>query len=206
VITQPLVVATLNQGKLEEIRQLLDDLPFQLYALADFSDVKSVPETGETFIENASLKAAGYAKQTGWLTLADDSGLEVDALGGAPGVLSARYAGEAASDAARINKLLAELSGVAVENRTARFVCAIAIANSEGSILNVSTGTCEGRIDLASHGEHGFGYDPVFIPNGYTSTFAELAPSVKNRISHRARALQGALDYLRALTSASGGR
>jgi XTP/dITP diphosphohydrolase len=201
-----LLVATWNEGKLQELRQLLADLPLGLLGLDDFPTIETVAETGLTFVENASLKASGYATQGHILALADDSGLEVDALGGDPGVLSARYAGEAASDATRIDKLLAELSDVAVENRTARFVCAIAIANSEGSILNVSTGTCEGRIDLASHGEHGFGYDPVFIPNGYTSTFAELAPSVKNRISHRARALRGALDYLRALTSASGGR
>jgi XTP/dITP diphosphohydrolase len=201
-----LLVATRNEGKLQELRQSLADLPLGLLGLDDFPIIQTVAETGLTFVENASLKASGYATQGHILTLADDSGLEVDALGGAPGVLSARYAGEAASDAVRIDKLLAELSGVAVENRTARFVCAIAIASSEGSILNVSTGTCEGQIDLVSHGRHGFGYDPVFIPDGYTSTFAELAPSVKNRISHRARALEGAIDYLRALTSASGGR
>lgn len=207
MIPEPsLLVATRNEGKLLELRQLLADLPLGLLGLDDFPTIQTVAETGLTFVENASLKASGYATQGHILTLADDSGLEVDALGGAPGVLSARYAGEAASDAARADKLLAELSGVAVENRTARFVCAIAIASSEGSILNVSTGTCEGQIDLASHGQRGFGYDPVFIPNGYTSTFAELAPSVKNRISHRARALRGALDYFRALTSASGGR
>jgi len=201
-----LLVATRNEGKLQELRQLLADLPLGLLGLDDFPTIETVAETGLTFVENASLKASGYATQGHILALADDSGLEVDALGGDPGVLSARYAGEAASDATRIDKLLAELSDVAVENRTARFVCAIAIANSEGSILNVSKGTCEGQIDLAPHGEQGFGYDPVFLLSGHRSTFAELAPSVKNRISHRARALQGALDYLRALTSASGGR
>ena len=201
-----LLVATRNEGKLRELRQLLVDLPLVLLGLDDFPAVQTVPETGLTFVENASLKASGYARQVHILTLADDSGLEVDALGGAPGVLSARYAGAAVSDAVRIDKLLAELRGIEVVNRSARFVSAIAIASSAGSIMNISQGTCEGHIDLAPHGEHGFGYDPVFIPRGHTSTFAELAPSVKNVISHRARALQGALDYLRALTGAPGGR
>ena len=201
-----LLVATRNQGKLRELRQLLGDLPLVMLGLDDFPTIQTVPETGTTFVENASLKASGYATQGHILTLADDSGLEVDALGGAPGVLSARYAGEAASDAVRIEKLLAELSSMAVENRSARFVSAIAISSGEGSIVNISTGTCEGHIDSAPHGEHGFGYDPVFIPRGYTATFAELAPTVKHRISHRARALLGAVDYLRALTSGSGGR
>jgi XTP/dITP diphosphohydrolase len=200
-----LLVATRNGGKLRELRQLLADLPLALFGLDDFPTTQTVPETGLTFVENASLKASGYATQVHILTLADDSGLEVDALDGAPGVLSARFAGEAASDAVRIEKLLAELSNMEVGNRSARFVSAIAIASSEGSILNVSQEACEGHIDFALQDGHGFGYDPVFIPRGYSSTFAELAPSVKNRISHRARALQGARDYLRALTSASGG-
>lgn len=201
-----LLVATRNEGKLRELRQLLADLPLVLFGLEDFPTIQTIPETGLTFVENASLKASGYAMQIHILTLADDSGLEVDALEGAPGVLSARYAGEAASDDVRINKLLAELSNVEVGNRSARFVSAIAIASSEGLVLNVSNGICEGHIAFAPQGEHGFGYDPVFIPLGYASTFAELATSVKNRISHRARALQCARDYLRALTSASAGR
>jgi XTP/dITP diphosphohydrolase len=201
-----LLVATRNEGKLRELRQLLVDLPLVLLGLDDFPLVQTVPETGLTFVENASLKASGYANQVHILTLADDSGLEVDALGGAPGVLSARYAGADASDAVRIDKLLAELRSIEIVNRSARFVSAIAIASRAGSIMNISQGTCEGQIDLAPHGEHGFGYDPVFIPRGHTSTFAELAPSVKNLISHRARALQGALNYLRALTGASARR
>src|SRR6266446_2523323 len=148
---QALLVATRNEGKLEELRQLLDDLPLKLYGLTDFSDVETVPETGETFIENASLKAAGYAKQTGRLTLADDSGLEVDALGGAPGIRSARYAGEGDSDADRTARLLAELSFIPAAKRSARFVSAVAIANSEGQILHVSAGSCDGHIDFAPH-------------------------------------------------------
>ena len=200
ITAQSLLVATRNLGKLEELRQLLGDLPLELYGLTDFPDVQTVSENGESFIENASLKAAGYATQTGLLTLADDSGLEVDALGGAPGILSARYAGEGASDAARTTRLLAELTIVPAAKRSARFVSAVAIANSEGQILNVSVGTCDGQIDFAPRGSGGFGYDPVFIPLGYHKTFAELKPEIKNQISHRARALLGACEFLRTLT------
>lgn len=201
-----LLVATRNEGKLRELRQLLTDLPFVLFGLDDFPAIEPVSETGSTFVENASLKASGYARQAGILTMADDSGLEVDALGGNPGVLSARYAGEAASDGARVVKLLAQLSNIELSKRTARFVSAIAIAGSDGLILNVSLGICEGQIALAPRGTLGFGYDPVFIPRTYNSTFAELEPEIKNQISHRARALQGARDYLQALTGASGPR
>src|SRR6266850_8041722 len=200
---QSLVVATRNEGKLEELRQLLDDLPLELYGLADFSNVETVRETGETFIENASLKAAGYATQTGLLTLADDSGLEVDALGGAPGIRSARYAGEGASDADRTARLLAELSTIPAAKRSARFVSAVALANSEGQILNVAVGTCNGHIDFGPHGSGGFGYDPVFIPSGYDKSFGELRSVIKNQISHRARALSGAREFLRTLTTPS---
>ena len=203
---QSLLVATRNQGKLRELCALLSDLPLVLLGLDDFPSIKKVPETGSTFVENASLKASGYARQANILTLADDSGLEVDALDGAPGLLSARYAGEVASDVFRINKLLTEMSNIERAKRSARFVSVIVIANSQGSILNVSQGICEGHIDLAPHGKQGFGYDPVFIPRGYASTFAELSPTVKNRISHRAHALQRACEYLRTLTGASGGR
>jgi XTP/dITP diphosphohydrolase len=200
ITSQSLVVATRNEGKLEELRRLLDDLPLRLYGLTDFPDVKTVPETGESFIENASLKAAGYAKQTGRLTLADDSGLEVDALGGAPGILSARYAGEGASDADRTARLLAELSIIPPAKRSARFVSAVAIADGEGQILNVSVAACDGHIDLAPHGSGGFGYDPIFIPSGYDRSFGELKSAIKNQISHRARALCGTREFLRTLT------
>jgi XTP/dITP diphosphohydrolase len=200
MIRQSLLVATRNEGKVEELQQLLNDLPLELYGLSDFRNVETVPETGESFIENASLKAAGYATQTGFLTLADDSGLEVDALGGAPGILSARYAGEGASDADRTVRLLAELSNIPAAKRSARFVSAVAIANSDGRILNVSVGTCEGHIDFAPHGSGGFGYDPVFIPSGYDKSFAELKSAIKNQISHRAHALSAAREFLRTLT------
>ena len=200
---QPLLVATRNFGKLEELRQLLSDLPFDLYGLERFPGIEGIRETGESFLENASLKAVGYATQTRLLTLADDSGLEVDALGGRPGVFSARYAGEQASDEERTVKLLAELSSVATPKRSARFVSAVAIASSEGQILNVSVGTCDGDIDLAPRGSVGFGYDPIFIPIGYKQTFAELKPEIKNQISHRARALLSAREFLRTLTIGS---
>ncbi|MFS8086409.1 MAG: non-canonical purine NTP pyrophosphatase, partial [Acidobacteriota bacterium] len=177
---QSLLVATRNQGKLAELRQLLADLPLVLLGLDAFPAIETIAETGSTFIENASLKACGYAAQAKLLTLADDSGLEVDALAGAPGVRSARYAGEAASDVAHIEKLLAELSNTETLEPKARFVSAIAIAGSDGSILNVSEGTCEGHIDLAPRGHNGFGYDPIFVPQGFVSTFAELETEVKN--------------------------
>jgi XTP/dITP diphosphohydrolase len=203
-VNAPLLIATRNFGKLEELRQLLSDLPFDLYGLERFPAVERIPETGESFIENASLKAVGYATQTRLLTLADDSGLAVDALDGGPGVFSARYAGEQASDVERATKLLAELSRVASPKRRARFVSAVAIASSKGQILNVSVGTCDGQIGFAPRGSAGFGYDPIFIPIGYEQTFAELKPGIKNRISHRARALLTAREFLRTLTITSG--
>ena len=203
---QSLLIATGNKGKLQELRQLLPDLPLVLLGLGDFPAIGTVAETGATFVENASLKASEYARQAKVLTLADDSGLEVDALDGAPGVRSARFAGETASDEARVDKLLTELSSVEGAQRSARFVCAIVIAHGEGAILNVSTGICEGHIAVAPRGKRGFGYDPVFIPEGHRSTFGELSPEIKNQISHRARALKEAHHYLRALTGASAAR
>jgi XTP/dITP diphosphohydrolase len=201
--SRSLLVATQNQGKLQELRQLLSDLPFKLASLTDYPNVSTVAETAESFIENASLKAVGYGSQTGCLSLADDSGLEVDALGGAPGVLSARYAGHAASDSERTEKLLLELSSIPAMKRSARFVSAIAIADVGGRILNVSVGECKGHIDFAPRGSKGFGYDPIFIPSGYDKTFAELNTVIKNEISHRARALLGAREFLRTLTITS---
>ena len=198
-----LLIATFNKGKLHELHQLLSNVPFVISGLERFPSTQTVPELGETFTENASLKASGYAKQTGLLTLADDSGLEVDGLSGAPGVLSARYAHEGASDAERTTKLLTELSRVRGAARQARFVSVIAIADEGGKVINVSTGTCEGRIAEAPRGANGFGYDPVFIPAGFHQTFAELQAEEKNRISHRARALSGAAEFLRRLTVTS---
>jgi XTP/dITP diphosphohydrolase len=204
--TQFLLVATRNPGKITELRHLLADLSFKLVGLAEFPDSAEVMETGDSFTANACLKAAGYASQTGLMALADDSGLEVAALGGAPGVLSARYGGSGASDAERMAKLLSELTVLPADKRSARFVSAVAIADREGQILKVSAGTCSGRIDFAPQGSGGFGYDPVFIPTGYHQTFAELEPAIKNQISHRAQALSGAREFLRTLTIPSTAR
>jgi len=199
-----LLIATSNERKRAEIQQLLSDLPFSLFDLRHFPAIQPVAETGATFVENASLKAIGYATQTGLLTLADDSGLEVDALGGAPGVLSARYTGDSASDAERVEALLTALAYVDESKRSARFVSAVVIAASNRQILNVSVGECEGRIALAARGAGGFGYDPVFIPNAGDLTFAELQPAIKNLLSHRARALASTRAYFLGLTTASG--
>jgi XTP/dITP diphosphohydrolase len=198
-----LLVATGNAGKLREIRALLSDLPMTLLSLADFPTIEEVAETGATFGENAALKALAYARQAGVFTLADDSGLEVDALGGAPGVRSARYLGERVSYADRINALLTALIDVKDEARTARFVCALAIASHKQEMLYTTQATCEGIIADAPRGSGGFGYDPVFIPRGFTQTFGELSADIKNGISHRGRALARARQFLASLTVTS---
>lgn len=193
-----LLIATSNEGKLREWRAILTDVPFELVGLPGFPEVEPVPETGATFIENASLKATGYARQTKVLTLADDSGLLIEALGGAPGVLSARYFGEATSYAARNLTLLAPMKGVT--DRSAHFVCAVAIADSGGRLLHVLERECEGNIAASPRGAGGFGYDPIFIPAGQCQTFAELPSELKNLISHRALAAAAARDFLSSLT------
>jgi XTP/dITP diphosphohydrolase len=191
-----LLLATLNRGKLREFQDMLSLIPVQLRNLMDFPNLVEVEEVGHSFRENAILKAKGYAEQTGLITLADDSGLEVQALGGAPGVLSARYAGEQASDAARIDKLLTELSLTRDAERRARFVCVIAIFDSTTKKLVTFEGTCAGRIAHEPLGTHGFGYDPIFIPDGYTESFGSLSCSIKDKISHRGVALTAASAYL----------
>jgi XTP/dITP diphosphohydrolase len=203
-IEKELVIATRNPGKLIEVRELLSDLPLALKSLLDFLQTTEVEETGATFSDNASIKATAYALQTGAWALSDDSGLEVDALGGAPGVYSARYAGAGASDAERVELLLSELALTADMDRRARFACAISLSDPKGRIVNVSTGICEGSITHRPRGEHGFGYDPVFIPEGYEQTFGELTSEVKQVISHRARALAGMRAFLLKLFDAGG--
>jgi len=198
-----LLLATRNRGKLKEIKKLLDDLPFNIVDLSRYPSIEIVEESGDTFAANACLKASGYARQAAVLTLADDSGLIVDALDGAPGVHSARYAGEGASDRERTEKLLRALAEVPPSQRGARFVSVIAIAQNEGKIVNMSVGECKGAIAREPRGYGGFGYDPIFIPEGFTLTFAQLETAEKNRISHRARALSKAAGFLRALTAAS---
>ena len=185
-----LLIATRNAGKIQEFQSLLAILPLQLHSLAEFPEIREVKETRKTFAGNAALKAKAYARQTGLWTLADDSGLEVDALGGAPGIYSARYGGEGATDAERIQRLLSELSSADDMERRARFTCAIAIANPQARLIKICRGTCEGHIAPSPQGENGFGYDPIFIPDGYHQTFGELPPQIKHRISHRAHALE----------------
>jgi XTP/dITP diphosphohydrolase len=190
-----LVVATGNRGKLRELEALVP-AGFDLQTLTD-AGLESVEETGSNFAENASLKAVAAASAANQLALADDSGLEVDALGGAPGVYSARYAGEPPDDDANIAKLLDAMQSVPLAQRTARFHCVVALASPDG-VIATADGRCEGAIGYTPRGEHGFGYDPVFVfPDG--RTMAELPADVKNQISHRAnaiRALRPALERL----------
>jgi len=191
-----LVLATRNPGKVREIESILADSGWSFSSLQSFPDVETPAETAATYAENAILKARFYAIATGVCALADDSGLEVEALSGAPGVFSARYAGANASDADRRALLLSELAKVSDLNRRARFVAAVAICDAEGTVLNVSEGICEGTIISSPRGNGGFGYDPLFVPDGFNQTFAELADDVKNIISHRARALLNTRTFL----------
>ncbi|MGI6492939.1 MAG: XTP/dITP diphosphatase [Peptococcaceae bacterium] len=193
-----LVLATRNEGKLRELTDLLAPYGFEVLSLSSFSELGEIIEDGATFKENAIIKAAAVAKHTGLLALADDSGLEVDALDGAPGVYSSRFAGEGKDDLANNRKLLELLAGLPPERRTARFQCVVAIAWPDGS-MRTSTGTCEGVIAESPRGEGGFGYDPLFYVPEYGKTFAELDAAVKNKISHRAKALAGAVDILSKL-------
>lgn len=190
-----LLIATRNRGKKREYARLLQGLEVELIALDDLGVTKTIKEDGASYTENALLKARGYAAATGLLTLADDSGLEVDALDGAPGVLTARYAGEGATDEHRYLLLLEQLKDVPHEHRTARFRCVIALAWPDGRV-EITEGVCEGRITREPRGEHGFGYDPVFYVPEYGCTMAELSPEIKNRISHRARAAAAASEIL----------
>ena len=186
-----LLVATNNVGKVREYEELLIDLPVpvEITFPAQEELVLDVDESGETFEENARIKALAYAQASGLLTLADDSGLEVDALAGAPGVYSARYAGPGADDADRYRKLLRELDSVPTGQRSARFHCVVALARPDGTV-HTADGTCEGEIGFAPRGQHGFGYDPIFVVQGYGGrTMAELDPHLKNEISHRGRAV-----------------
>ena len=198
-----LLIATNNAGKIRELGGLLSGLPLRLRLLSEFPQVTEVEETGDTFAENAELKARLYSRQTGLRTLADDSGLEVDALGGAPGVLSARYGGAGATDVERNARLLDELSRVEDRRRTARFICVIALHEPEAGATRFFTGRCEGSISTAPRGENGFGYDPLFVPADYELTFGELPDEVKRGISHRALALAAVRDYLTERLSAT---
>ncbi|HEX3032815.1 MAG TPA: XTP/dITP diphosphatase [Bacillota bacterium] len=191
-----IVLATNNQGKVKEFAALMGDLSLEILTLADFPNLPEVVEDGTTFRENAVKKARETAAATGLLALADDSGLEVDYLKGAPGVYSARYAGPQKSDADNNARLLRELEGVPAAERTARFRCVIAVSSPEGRV-EVTDGSCDGQIGFEPRGTGGFGYDPLFLVPEYRATFAELDLDIKNRISHRGRALRAAADLLR---------
>jgi XTP/dITP diphosphohydrolase len=186
-----LLLATHNPGKVREYEALLADLPLEITYLDREGIDFDVEETGSSFAENALLKARAYAGASGLLTLADDSGLEVDALGGEPGVYSSRYAGPGASDASRYRLLLRKLQDVPWEGRDARFRCVVVVARPDGT-ARTAEGVCEGVIAFAPRGTHGFGYDPVFYLPQCGCTMAELSAEVKNRISHRGRAVQRA--------------
>ena len=194
-----LLIATTNTGKVREISELLADLPFLVLSLTDLPESYPAPEeTGETYAENALLKADYYHGQTGMLTLADDSGLSVDALNGAPGVYSARYAGEGASSTMMVAKLLTALESVPVSERSAHFTCAVAIVGD--GVREVFEGRCDGLIATVAEGEGGFGYDPVFIDPHSGRTFAELSSEEKATRSHRGLALKKVRLFLLAFS------
>jgi XTP/dITP diphosphohydrolase len=198
-----LVVATTNRGKVAEYGSLLAGLDFELITLDQAGISQEAREDYNTFAENARSKAEFYSGLSGLLTLADDSGLEVDALGGEPGVRSSRYAGDNASDSDRVNFLLTKLQGIPMEKRQARFKCVIAIA-APGGLVEMVSGECEGMIALEPHGENGFGYDPIFFLPQYSKTIAEITTELKNEISHRGRAAKKVRKVLAGLVAGEG--
>ena len=198
-----LLIATHNRGKLIEYQEMFADLLFELATLDDVGIRDDVAENGATFAENARAKATTYARQSGVLTLGDDSGLQVDALGGEPGVRSKRYAGENKSDAERIAFLLDKLRDVPPGKRAARFRCAIALATPDGKLWETD-GTCEGKIAFEPRGENGFGYDPIFQVAARGVRMAELSTAEKNKVSHRAHAAEKARDILAKIVAPQG--
>ncbi|MDA0807722.1 MAG: XTP/dITP diphosphatase [Planctomycetota bacterium] len=185
-----LVVGSRNRKKLQEIAQLLEPHGIQVVGIADFADIPEVVEDGDTFAANAAKKASETATAINEWVLAEDSGLSVDALGGAPGVYSARFSGEDATDERNNQKLLQELAGVAPEKRGGYYTCHVAISSPAGEIRMTEEGTCRGRIIDEARGDNGFGYDPYFLIPEFHQTFGELSSTVKNQLSHRARAFQ----------------
>ena len=195
-----LLVATRNSGKVRELADMLGDLQLEWLSLDDVGSSLEIAETGETFEDNAVLKANGYATETGLLTLADDSGLEVDALHGRPGVHTARYGGPGLTPEQRYIRLLDEMEGFSVSERQARFRCVVALA-TPARLLGVAGGVCEGRIALEPIGQGGFGYDPVFFLPDQGKTMAQLPADEKHRISHRGRAFSTITPLLRQTLS-----
>ena len=191
-----LVIATGNQGKARELLALLSGVPFELRTLADYPPFTMPEESGDTYEANARIKAEATARHTGALSLGDDSGIEVDALGGAPGVRSARFGGPGLDDAGRVRHLLAQIEEVPDAQRAARFRCVIALASPDGRVRTVAA-SCDGRIVREPRGAGGFGYDPLFFLPGEEATFGELPPERKNRVSHRAGAVRAAAALLR---------
>ncbi len=190
------IAATKNRGKLREIEEILAGLPFEVISMEQAGIGLEIEESGSTFEENALIKARAVSKISGGIVMADDSGLAVDYLGGAPGIYSARFAGEGATDEERNGKLLKLLEDVPYEKRTARFVCAVAVVFPDGKHFTVR-GTCEGYIADKPSGVNGFGYDPLFYIPGQGRTAAELDTDVKNAISHRGKALRLMVEELR---------
>jgi XTP/dITP diphosphohydrolase len=199
MISLEILIGTENRGKVTEIKRVLQGLPLKLVAITDFPDIRSPDESGNSYASNAIIKAQSYAGQTGLWTLADDSGLEVTSLNGLPGLRSARFGGEGLSDADRTSLLLSKLLAMDGAERSARFICAVAIAKPSGEVINVAHGICVGVIARAPSGDEGFGYDPVFIPSGYQVTFAEMPLLLKNTLSHRGKALAATREFLARL-------
>ncbi|MDI6812285.1 MAG: XTP/dITP diphosphatase [Desulfitobacteriaceae bacterium] len=197
-----ILLATKNQGKVSELEELLADEAIEVLSLLDLDNWEEVEEIGSTFMENAALKAQVAAKRTGLICLADDSGLEVDALNGAPGIYSARFAGKPANDEANIDKLLQLLEKVPDEERTGRFRCALVVATPDGQEYRTE-GTVEGKILKQRRGQGGFGYDPVFFVPDFGRTMAELSLGQKNKLSHRAQAFRKAVPILLGLKQRS---
>ena len=185
-----LIVASRNKGKVGEIKELLAGLPFKVSCLSDYPHIPEVIEDGKTYRANALKKAREIARATGKMAMSDDSGIEVKALNNAPGLYSARFAGEGASEKARNRKLFKMLKNVPMHKRQARYRCVIALVNPQGQELGVVQGTCSGYITTKELGSNGFGFDPLFLLKRYNKTFGQLPPSLKAKISHRARALK----------------
>jgi len=190
-----IVLATRNKHKIQEIKTILSDLPLEILTLNDFQDVPVLREDGATFQDNSLQKAQAVYRHTKLPALADDSGLEVFFLNGRPGVLSARYAGDGASDEQNNEKLLGQMRGVAPRRRKAQFRAVLTLLDEKG--VDVTEGICPGTLAESGRGTNGFGYDPIFLPSGFSRTYAELTAEEKNQISHRARALAAMREVLR---------
>ena len=199
--TPKLLLATNNRGKVRELTVLLDGIPFEITTPLNEGIVLDVEETGATFEENAAIKARAFADTSGLLALADDSGLEVDALGGEPGVMSARYAGPGASDQDRVRYLLSKLEGIECNMRGARFRSVIAVAEPNGGVVRLFEGKCEGLIAFSPQGTDGFGYDPVFYLPSLGKALGELSMEAKNSVSHRGDAARKAVEYLKSIAA-----